>query len=291
MPYDAPLSSALINVNARAERWCEAERLLSLPPEWSIFRAGDLAWLHPMPSLDWYRSEYNRSYYSDGDDSAYTGESTRDLRLGYFAKRIDRISHHLGGLPKSSLDVGAGIGTFVFAAQQAGIKAEGIDLSERACARARTLYGVTIHPGDLLDSNLPLKERYELVTMNHVLEHLVTPTHYLRRVRELLTPDGLLVFEIPQQFINPIDLIYRGIGHRRPFGPASLHHPYFYTVSSVRRLMKVTGFRIERLCTWLPGQIFHSRKRHITVPLQALLWLADRVASRGHIIEVFARPA
>ena len=126
--------------------------------------------------------------------------------------------------------------------------------------------------------------------MNHVLEHLTNPLDYLARVQSLLRPGGLLVFEIPQQFINPIDLIYRAYGFRRPLGPYTVHHPYFYNVASTRRLMEAASFQIEHLTTWLPGQVFHTQNRWLTIPLQILLWIANRTARRGHIIEVFARP-
>ena len=126
--------------------------------------------------------------------------------------------------------------------------------------------------------------------MHHVFEHLLRPLDYLQAIRDLLQPGGIFAFEIPQQFINPIDLVYRALGRQRPFSAYSLHHPYFYTVDSIKRMLRLAGFEILTLRTWVPGQVFHVENRIIGAALQGALWTADTVARRGHVIEVLARP-
>ena len=275
---------------ATARRWPEAERLLSLPPDVRIMRNGDIAWLDPLPTFEWYEQFYNRHYRNSGCKPYEETPVFIRRRIAYFAERIDRINAHLGRRPDSLLEIGSGDGLFLVAANGAAIDAIGIDICEMSCERAGSRYGVEVLPGDLLRSNLPLKTHYDVVVMNHVLEHLLTPLDYLKRIHELLTPDGLLAIEIPQQFINPIDIAYRTLGIRRHFSTYSLHHPYFYTPSSIRRLLAAAGFEVAHLRTWLPNQVFHVENRLLTAPVQLGLWLADRIASRGHIIEVFARP-
>jgi len=289
---DQRLPQQQITVDAaHVVRWHRAERLMSLPPGWQILRSDDIAWLHPTPSLDWYRRLYEESYLSDPTNPCFPdNDAFERRRLTYFDARLTRIARHLGHQPDSVLDVGCGDGLFLLAAKRRGIAATGVDVSSRACADARAQYGVHTVPGNLLEPDLAIADRYEVIVMNHVLEHLTRPLSYLDRVRELLQPGGVFVFEIPQQFINPIDLLYRAVGVRRPLGAYTLHHPYFYTVSSVRRLMRTADYKVEHLTTWLPNQVFHTQNRWVTTPLQGVLWLADRLVRRGHIIEVFARP-
>jgi len=86
------------------------------------------------------------------------------------------------------------------------------------------------------------------------------------------------------------DAWYRALGRRRPFDAYSLHHPYFYSVDSIRQLMKLAGYEIVSLKTWLPGQVFHVDSRLVGTALQGALWVADAVAKKGHVIEVMARP-
>lgn len=276
---------------SRITRWRAIEDFLSLPPGWKILRDGDLTWLHPTPSLDWYHRLYDESYLTDACNPAAPGDAEfEERRIRYFRRRIKRIVSHMGRKPESLLEIGSGDGLFLVAARRSGIEATGTDISTQAQRDAQGRHGANILVGDLLSDQWSLPGQYDVIVMNHVLEHLINPLDYLARIHSLLRPDGLLVFEIPQQFINPIDLIYRACGVRRPLGPYTVHHPYFYTVASTRRLMKTSSFRIEHLTTWLPSQVFHTRNPWLTIPLQILLWIADRATRRGHIIEVFARP-
>ncbi len=271
------------------EEWSAASQLLSLPPGRKVLRCGDVAWLDPMPSFEECKALYSEAYYTCRD-AACPFSCIEGRQLEYFGRRVRRLSKHLGRKPESLLDIGAASGFFVRAAQDQGIAAEGVEISSWACEEARRTHGIEIFEGDLLRDDLPLRSHYDVIVMNHVLEHLLDPLAYLDAIRTLLAPDGLLVIEIPQQFINPIDLIYRAAGHHRPYNLASLHHPYFYTASSALRLMEMGGFRAEYLATWLPEQVFHLYNPAITLPLQGLLWLSDRVARRGHVIEIFATP-
>lgn len=284
-PIPADLSPILLRTKVR--RWRAAERLLSLPPDRQILRCGDIGWLHPQPTLEWYKEFYGNCYGSH-HDQMLVGERLTPRRLSYFDARLARITRHLGRKPQNLLDVGAGEGLFLVAAHRAGIPAMGIEISAEACRDATARHGVRMIPGHLLQPDLPLKGGYDVVVMNHVFEHLLSPLEHLARVRALLSANGLLVIEIPQQFLNPIDLLYQLARYRRPFSPYSLHHPIFYTVSSILRVLKHADFRVEHLTTWLTGQVYLTQNPWVVGPLQCLLWFADRLAKRGHIIEVFA---
>jgi len=274
-----------------AQYWPAAERLLSLPPEWRIRRDGTFAWLDPTPSFEWYREFYNSKYHDDPTHAQLLrNPRIRQRKRVYFRRRIERIVATLGHDPAGILDVGAGDGAFLAAAREAGFPVTGVELCARAAEAASAETGAPVLVGDIVHDDLNVPAPVDVVVMHHVFEHLLQPHDYLRAIRSLLQPDGLFVFEIPQQFINPIDLAYRVLGRRRPFDAYSLHHPYFYTVDSIKRLLDIAGYRIVSLRTWLPGQVFHIDSRIVGAALQGALWAADALAKKGHVIEVMARP-
>jgi len=49
--------------------------------------------------------------------------------------------------------------------------------------------------------------RYDLITMNHVLEHIPGPVGFLRELRDKLAPGGALVVQAPDLLRNPFDLL------------------------------------------------------------------------------------
>jgi len=278
-------------ITADAEYWPSAERLLSLPPEWRIRRHGSFAWLDPLPTFEWYRDFYNHAYREDPTHARLLhNPRIRQRKEAYFRKRLKRIVGALGHDPVGIVDIGAGDGVFLSVAKNAGYRVSGIELCSEAAAVAAAETGAPVVIGDLVLDRPRFAAPIDVVVMHHVFEHLLWPMEYLHAIRSVLQPDGLFVFEIPQQFVNPIDLAYRLLGRSRPFDAYSLHHPYFYSVHSIKALLAMAGYRIVSLKTWLPGQIFHVDSRVVGSVLQGALWVADAIAKKGHVIEVMARP-
>jgi len=98
------------------------------------------------------------------------------------------------GLSGRLLDIGAGKGAFVEAAQTA-FAAEGVELSEEAAAEARSR-GIPIRSGDFLakedEQNL-----FDVITLWDVLAGFRDPRQVMAKCREMLKVNGTLVVTVP----------------------------------------------------------------------------------------------
>ncbi len=199
----------------------------SAPGEWVLHRceACGCAYLDPRPDAATLSLAYRRYYTHEsgprrsvlgrlrlGIQNAYLnhryGTSSPHALPGgqYLARLVPRIrayldvgfARHLGAPregPAALLDVGCGDGMFLRVAARLGWKAEGIDFDEAAVAAARAAGCDVVH-GSLED--LPFaRDRYQHVTLSHVLEHVHDPLRLLRRCFELLAPGGRLWLETP----------------------------------------------------------------------------------------------
>ena len=100
--------------------------------------------------------------------------------------------------PERALELGCANGVVLELLRRSGIFAEGIDISRMAIARAFDGIRDRIHFGDLLDIDLP-PGSFDLVFGLDIFEHL-NPNRldqYFERVEELLTPDGVLLANVP----------------------------------------------------------------------------------------------
>jgi len=100
------------------------------------------------------------------------------------------------------LDIGASSGSFLRALQQE-FHAEGVGVEPgnayRALAEAQGLSMVESLP-ELIASK---PDRFDLVSLMHVLEHLPDPVRVLRQIREdLLAPQGWLLLEVPNFYAH-----------------------------------------------------------------------------------------
>jgi methionine biosynthesis protein MetW len=93
------------------------------------------------------------------------------------------------------LDVGCGDGSAVKTAQDLGWSAEGVDFDPQAVEVARHK-GLQVHLGGLTDCRYP-DDSFDLVLMNHVIEHVHDPLATLGEIRRLLRVGGMLVVTTP----------------------------------------------------------------------------------------------
>jgi len=135
------------------------------------------------------------------------------------------------------LDIGAAEGFFLkrLAAECAEPPLlEGIEPGAVYAAAARNLLpDAKIHEQILESANLPEKS-YDLVTLRHVLEHLLEPVEAVKHIRPLMKPDGLLHIEVPDVTDMPATIC--------PF----LHYEHMnsFTPETLRITLERAGFRI-----------------------------------------------
>lgn len=94
------------------------------------------------------------------------------------------------------LDVGAGSGEFAFLMMWLGKTVTGIEPNVDYAAHCRDELGLDVRTFHLAH-DLFLPGQFDLIRMNHVLEHLNNPVRYLGEIANWLAPDGLLYVEVP----------------------------------------------------------------------------------------------
>lgn len=138
------------------------------------------------------------------------------------------------------LDVGCGRGLFLHVMRRAGWSVAGVESSQETAGEASAAYGVEVVAGDPPEWPF-LPGSFDVVTLNHVLEHLPDPADWIRACRRLLSPGGLLVVSVPN--LGSLQAI---VGNRDWFHldvPRHLHH---FTRRGLHALLEREGFRVLR---------------------------------------------
>jgi 2-polyprenyl-3-methyl-5-hydroxy-6-metoxy-1,4-benzoquinol methylase len=144
-----------------------------------------------------WRPRANEAFEDEwfGDD--YDPEQSSWVRL--FQRWYDRRT--LKRLASASVsgnrlfEIGVGSGSFLRCARAAGFEVIGCDLSKPICARIERRFGIRTHCG--YATELPQQPLFDVVVMNHVLEHVPDPVGLLRDVRERLAPNGVFHVAVP----------------------------------------------------------------------------------------------
>jgi len=145
-----------------------------------------LTYSDPPRQVDAVRGEYERVYQREAEVTRMTAR-----RMAVFAEFFRRVS--VGGDARL-LDVGCGTGDFLLLAREHGWRPTGIDLSERAAARARAR-GCDARTEW---AGLP-SAAFDVVTMWNVVEFVSEPLQMLHDVCRVLVPGGRVFLRTPNE--------------------------------------------------------------------------------------------
>jgi len=153
----------------------------------------------------------------------------------------DLIIKYTGIQKGNILDIGAGTGAFLNTMKQAGWESTGIEPSDDARAAAQRLYELSLQPLDDLRS-FPVQS-FDAITMWHVLEHVHDLQGYMKRLKELLKPNGILFIAVPN-YTSYDALVYKEFWAAYDVP----RHLYHFSPLSMRQLLKEYELNLRDIC-------------------------------------------
>jgi len=188
-----------------------------------------------------YSEEYVNATYRDEDGVRRTFERIVGLPAAKSdnAGRVDRVcrfadSYFADGTERRLLDIGAGLAVFPWGMKQRGWDCTALDPDPRAAEHARTVAGVKSICADFLTESL--SERFPLVTLNKVLEHVPDPVAMLARAGGLLHEPGIVYVEVPDGEAASDE----GPGREEFF----IEHLHVFSAASVALLARRAGLQL-----------------------------------------------
>ncbi|MBL6706370.1 MAG: class I SAM-dependent methyltransferase [Planctomycetaceae bacterium] len=135
-----------------------------------------------------------------------------------------------------AIELGCATGKYLSKLRSMGWQAEGVELVESAAAAAREL-GFSTHVGTLDSAELS-GDHYDGAFAWHVLEHVPDPRGVLAEFHRILKDDAYLAFSVPN-----VACWEPRIFGRNWYVWELPRHLQFYSPSSIRQLLKETGFK------------------------------------------------
>lgn len=144
-------------------------------------------------------------------------------------QQLDYFYRHLPLQAGRLLDVGCGNGAFLLRAMEAGWDVEGIEPDPVAAEQA-VGSRLLIHNGDI--HSYDARDRFDVITLSHVFEHLHDPSAVLSRCFELLSPGGVLWMAMPN---------VEGLGQE-------IYQDAWFALDPPRHLLLPSQGELKRLC-------------------------------------------
>lgn len=131
------------------------------------------------------------------DDSLDEKYAITDDRCGLFNLAREILDSTKRYQPSGRLlDIGCGLGHLMKLARERGYEVEGIDSSPGAVGFAADVFGLSPVVGFFPDPRYS-PESFDVVTLNHVIEHVDDPVGVLSAIKDILKPGGILAVAAP----------------------------------------------------------------------------------------------
>lgn len=255
----------------------QRDRLFGAPGYWSSRRCLNpkcgLIWLDPMPLESEIHKAYSNYYthqdiitrktlirriyqaMSEGYLAHFYGFNKQEcskwkkalgmLLLLFPGRRSEQNlkvmylhNHQKGRL----LEIGCGSGTTLNYFQEMGWEVEGVDFDPEAVEVAK-MKGITVYQGTLEDQRYSYNT-FDVITMNHLIEHVFDPVKLLHECHRILKPGGQLVIVTPNS---------ESWGHKKFKsnwrGLEPPRHLNIFTPLSLFNITQRVGFRNTRVQT------------------------------------------
>lgn len=262
---------------------CKAKYFEALDPINNICRCTTCGYIFDNPRPD--KEELIIFYSKPTKYDAWLKEE--EARDSLWKRRLKKMRNTRQG--GTLLDIGTGIGQFLFYARAYYDEVLGTEVSESAIDIAREKYGMNVLAGEI--ETIEVNKRFDVITMFHVLEHVYDPRAVIEKCRALLADNGYLVIAVPNDVLSwetQLRIILKRIGVKRfrnvsraglpkltLDGSLSEIHVSHFTSDVLRKVLEKKGFKVieDSLDPYFAASGFRLILHYISYYLHGFLFL------------------
>ncbi len=172
----------------------------------------------------------------------------KSLNYGIAHTRRNRILSLAGDIKgKRVLDIGCAKGYLGAKFKEKGNYVAGVEISEKAAKEAEKVLD-RVYVFDL-EKEWPseiMSEKFDLIIMAEVLEHVFDPKEILKNVNKILVPGGKIIITTPNFMIwlNRIKFIFGRFAYTDE-GIFDFGHIRFFTYPYLKEVLAESGFKVD----------------------------------------------
>lgn len=206
---------------------------------------------------------------------------------GYFQSReyfdnvfLKIVKHIEDETPKGRmLEIGCSVGMLLTIARKRGWCVYGVETAKWAAKYCRNQLKIPVFSGKFEKMPIP-KNKFDVVVINHTLEHLVNPLTVLIKIRKMLRRNGLLFISVP----NIKSIMFTVQKEEWP-GLQKKQHLWQFNKETLKKLIEKAGFKNTEI--WCETG-FTPKAPKLKRIKELFLWFCDRIG-RGESISLVVR--
>ena len=197
---------------------------------------------------------YKESYWNERNsemsiNSEYTDVDSQGKRRNWVSQ-FSYTKPYING--NNLLEIGVGAGQSIFWFEEEGFNVEGIEPDGRNVS----MINKKLTNGKVIESSVEEfsnNEVFDLIWMSHVLEHLVEPIKFLKKIQNNLKKDSIFFIEVPNCEYQPM---LKNSIEKNP-------HLFHFTKKSLSKLVESIGYEIVSCDVFRPATKSEGMKQKI----------------------------
>lgn len=266
-----------------------SDKLLGIPGRFNLMKCHNcgVEFLNPQPNYFELEKYYNSNrYYSFKkiDKDSFKTKLKIALYKLYFTKNHKYLQKLLffpikfmirSTVIKSNikiLDIGCGAGQFLFEMKSCGLRTFGIEVGDFDKS-----VNLNIKNTNLIDAQYP-KNYFDLIVMNHTLEHIPNPHQILKEIRRILKKNGTFIIGVPNT-----NSLARRLFKKNWLAYDIPRHLFNYSDELLINILKKHKFKINKVR-------YNSRPNQFTMSLYYLFGIKKRTGILNSLLEILFLP-
>tara|TARA_A100001037_G_scaffold214051_1_gene191847 strand:- start:8 stop:709 length:702 start_codon:yes stop_codon:yes gene_type:complete len=197
-----------------------------------------------------YKNDYwNERNSETSINSEYTDVDSQGKRRNWTSQFLYSKKHIVG---KNLLEIGVGAGQSILWFEEEGFDVKGIEPDGRNVS----MINRKLKRGKVIESSVEdfsTEEEFNVIWMSHVLEHLIEPDKFLKKIKMNLKKDGVFFIEVPNCEYKP--MLESSI-QKNP-------HLFHFTKNSLSRLVENVEYKILTCDVFRPATKSEGMKQKI----------------------------
>ena len=180
-------------------------------------------------------SLYKKDYWNERNSENSINSKYKDMDSQ--GKRRNWISQyaytkpHING--KTLLEIGVGAGQSIIWFEKEGFMVEGIEPDGRNVSMINKI----LEKGKVVENSVEefsSEKVFDIIWMSHVLEHLIEPTNFLKKIKNNLKKNAIFFLEVPNCEYNPM---LKSSIEENP-------HLFHFTKKSLIKMVEKIGYQV-----------------------------------------------
>lgn len=209
----------------------------------------------PIPTLEDLNKLYKENFYSS-EKPRYFKEVEEDLEWWELTYRdyYQILEKYCPQNTRRLLEIGSGPGYFLKCGKELGWSVLGFEPSKQAYEYSQKI-GVNVINENFSEEKASGYDKFDVVFMNFVIEHLPDPISLIKAVKTILKSHGVVGIVSPNDY-NPLQNILRKDLGYEPWWVGPPQHINYFNFESIKKLLERFGFEIVAFTGTFPTEFF-----------------------------------